>query len=90
MGWKEIALVTGFVAAWFALNRWVLPWFGIPTCCSGICGMPPLAGPVVLAGVNRELSHGGARATLGDTGSARAGAPGACRCAGRDCFPNTK
>ncbi|HIQ22948.1 MAG TPA: hypothetical protein EYH34_17115 [Planctomycetes bacterium] len=26
-----------FLAAWIVLNRWVLPWFGVPTCMSGSC-----------------------------------------------------
>lgn len=29
MDWKGIALVVGFLVAWFVLNRWVLPWFGV-------------------------------------------------------------
>ncbi len=41
MGWKEIGLIVGLLVAWFALSRWVLPWFGIPTCSSGACGVPP-------------------------------------------------
>ena len=30
------------LAAWFILNRWILPWFGVPTCMNGsCCSMPP-------------------------------------------------
>jgi hypothetical protein len=35
---KQIGLVLLFLAVWIVLNRWVLPWFGIPTCMSGGCG----------------------------------------------------
>jgi hypothetical protein len=28
---SELWLVIGLVAAWFALNRWLLPWLGVPT-----------------------------------------------------------
>jgi hypothetical protein len=24
---------------WITLSRWVLPWFGIPTCMSGRCAV---------------------------------------------------
>jgi hypothetical protein len=37
MSFKEIGLVLLFLAAWIVLNRWVLPWFGVPTCMSGRC-----------------------------------------------------
>jgi hypothetical protein len=37
MSFKEIGLVLLFLAAWIVLNRWVLPWFGVPTCMSGSC-----------------------------------------------------
>jgi hypothetical protein len=30
---KEFAIVIGIVLLWIVLNRWVLPWFGISTCC---------------------------------------------------------
>lgn len=29
------------LAAWFVLNRWVLPWCGISTCMSGSCAVGP-------------------------------------------------
>jgi hypothetical protein len=25
------------LSVWFVLNRWILPWFGIPTCMGGSC-----------------------------------------------------
>jgi hypothetical protein len=39
MGWKDVALIAGILMIWFALNRWVLPAFGINTCMSGRCGV---------------------------------------------------
>jgi hypothetical protein len=37
MDWKTAGLLLAFLAAWIVLNRWVLPWFGVPTCMSGGC-----------------------------------------------------
>lgn len=37
MSGKEILLFFVIFASWFALNRWVLPWLGVPTCMSGSC-----------------------------------------------------
>jgi|GEM_PF-1018281 len=37
MSSKEILFALSFLAAWLVLNRWVLPWFGVPTCMSGCC-----------------------------------------------------
>ena len=37
MNGKEVLFFFVIFAAWFALNRWVLPWVGIPTCMSGSC-----------------------------------------------------
>ena len=34
---KEFSLMLGVVVLWIAINRWVLPWFGISTCMSGGC-----------------------------------------------------
>ena len=34
---KELLLPIGILVLWIALNRWVLPWFGIRTCMSGGC-----------------------------------------------------
>jgi hypothetical protein len=35
---KDILFLLGVIVVWFGLSRWVLPWFGIPTCCmSGNC-----------------------------------------------------
>jgi len=39
MDWKSVALLIGFLVFWFALNRWILPRFGVPTCMSGACGV---------------------------------------------------
>ncbi len=38
MNWKEIAFIFAFLFVWIALNRWILPAFGISTCMSGSCG----------------------------------------------------
>ena len=35
-----IAIVLVF-SAWFILSRWILPWFGVPTCMGGGCSAPP-------------------------------------------------
>ena len=37
MSSKETLFALSFLAAWLVLNRWVLPWFGVPTCMSGCC-----------------------------------------------------
>ncbi len=37
MNYKDIGLVVLFLSAWIVLNRWVLPWFGVPTCMGGGC-----------------------------------------------------
>ncbi len=42
MTWREIGLLVAMVAAWFVLNRWVLPACGVGTCMSGCCGTCPL------------------------------------------------
>lgn len=34
---KEFSIVLGVLLVWIALNRWVLPWFGVQTCMSGAC-----------------------------------------------------
>ncbi len=34
---KTTALFLGTVLLWIALNRWILPWFGVCTCMSGGC-----------------------------------------------------
>ena len=33
----EFLILLGVVLFWITLNRWILPWFGIPTCMSGAC-----------------------------------------------------
>jgi hypothetical protein len=37
-------LLVGIVVAWIVLNRWILPWLGVPTCMSGGCSVDPHAG----------------------------------------------
>ena len=34
---KGFFLVLAVFVLWIALNRWILPWFGIRTCMSGSC-----------------------------------------------------
>jgi hypothetical protein len=36
---KEFLTLLAIIMLWIALNRWVLPWFGIQTCMSGGCGV---------------------------------------------------
>jgi len=35
--WVDLGIFLGILAAWFVLNRWLLPWLGVPTCMSGAC-----------------------------------------------------
>jgi hypothetical protein len=44
---KTTVLFLGAMMLWIVLNRWVLPWFGVPTCMSGGCsgGSCPPCGP---------------------------------------------
>lgn len=37
MDFSSFTSVVIVLAAWFILSRWVLPWFGLPTCMSGCC-----------------------------------------------------
>ena len=48
MSWKGIVFVVAVFAAWLVLNRWVLPHFGVATCCCPVvpsqtasCPLPP-------------------------------------------------
>lgn len=34
---QEFSLLLAIIVFWIVLNRWILPWFGIPTCMSGGC-----------------------------------------------------
>jgi hypothetical protein len=34
---KGILIVFGIALLWISLNRWILPWFGVPSCMSGGC-----------------------------------------------------
>jgi len=44
---KAIAFFAGILVLWVVLTQWVLPWFGVPTCCSrsGSCGPSWLSCP---------------------------------------------
>ena len=37
MDTQTVFLLVGIVATWIVLNRWILPWLGVPTCMSGGC-----------------------------------------------------
>ena len=41
MSWKEVLIFGGVFVGWFLMVRWVLPYFGVPTCMSGSCSTPP-------------------------------------------------
>jgi hypothetical protein len=47
---RELLILLGVILFWIALNRWILPWFGIPTCMSGACAVErcPSCGPGLL------------------------------------------
>lgn len=34
---KDFLLFASIFVLWIALNRWILPWFGVQTCMSGRC-----------------------------------------------------
>lgn len=38
---KDLLIVMTLLAAWIVLNRWILPWCGIPTCMGGACSRVP-------------------------------------------------
>jgi len=44
---NELLILFGTLVLWIALNRWILPWFGISTCMSGNCATNccPSCGP---------------------------------------------
>jgi hypothetical protein len=48
---KDLLMIGVILFAWIALNRWVLPAFGIQTCMSGACSgdtcRPAVERPVV-------------------------------------------
>lgn len=35
---RDFLVVLAFLGLWIVLNKWILPWMGIPTCMSGGCG----------------------------------------------------
>jgi hypothetical protein len=48
MSFKGVAIFLGIFVLWVVLNRWILPWMGLPTCMSGGCSTDscPSCGPV--------------------------------------------
>jgi hypothetical protein len=53
---REFVILLGVILFWIALNRWILPWFGIPTCMSGACavGRCSPCGPGPLGSSNHD------------------------------------
>ncbi|GAB6166806.1 hypothetical protein JCM19992_28060 [Thermostilla marina] len=37
MPYQDLLLILVVIGLWYALNRWILPALGIPTCMSGGC-----------------------------------------------------
>lgn len=37
---REALVILLFLGLWIVLNKWLLPWLGIPTCMSGGCCGP--------------------------------------------------
>lgn len=37
----DFAIFVAVLGLWFSLNRWILPWMGIPTCMAGACSAGP-------------------------------------------------
>jgi hypothetical protein len=44
---RDVWIMLAVLVFWIALNRWILPWLGIPTCMSGGCAASacPSCGP---------------------------------------------
>jgi len=40
-GFNGFLWFCAILAAWFVLNRWVLPRFGVPMCLCGCCAVDP-------------------------------------------------
>ena len=38
---KDYLFIAALFFGWIALNRWILPWFGVQTCMSGACARAP-------------------------------------------------
>lgn len=49
MDGKSLSLLFALVAAWFILNRWVLPFFGVSTCMSCGSSCQPITRPAVIS-----------------------------------------
>jgi hypothetical protein len=52
MDYSSFAMVALLLAGWIILNRWVLPWMGVPTCMGGCCSVSPPSA------VSQELKPG--------------------------------
>lgn len=49
MDGKSLSMLFALVAAWFILNRWVLPFFGVSTCMSCSSSCQPINRPAVVS-----------------------------------------
>jgi len=60
MDGKSLSLLFALVAAWFILNRWVLPFFGVSTCMSCGASCQPINRPAVTSPTDpsRSLPEG--------------------------------
>lgn len=56
MSWEELGILLGVLVAWIVLSRWVLPFFGVPTCMSGACTVDRR--PAVTDGTSRGAEQG--------------------------------
>lgn len=60
---KDVLFFAAILIGWIALNRWILPMFGIQTCMSGTCAQvsrhPEISTrePAAKADVNRSQSN---------------------------------
>lgn len=51
----DIMFFASLFAGWIVLNKWVLPWFGIPTCMSGACRIPHVEQDAPLNSTNQPI-----------------------------------
>ena len=62
MDGKSLSLLFALVAAWFILNRWVLPFFGVSTCMSCGASCQPINRPAVTSPTDPSQSLPGSDA----------------------------
>ncbi len=54
MDGKSLSMLFMLVVAWFVLNRWVLPFFGVNTCMSCSTSCQPPSRPTVIYSADRS------------------------------------